>query len=118
MLQEGYLTQEELEEALSEQSLRLGEILIREGYITTSQLEHALNLQKKENKKLGRLLREMGYTTDEQIKRGLARRREKLGEVCLRKGFISNYGLQSALAMKRHGPRWMEKVWEGKVTLH
>ncbi len=46
---------------------KLGEILIEEGLITEEQLEHALAVQKGKNKKLGKVLIELGYINEMQV---------------------------------------------------
>lgn len=46
---------------------RLGDLLIEEGIINNKQLEKALERQKKEQKKLGTILVDMGFTTESEI---------------------------------------------------
>lgn len=46
---------------------RLGDLLIEEGIINNKQLEKALERQKKEQKKLGTILVDMGFTTEGEI---------------------------------------------------
>lgn len=46
---------------------KIGEILLNEGVITQEQLNEAINLQKKEGGKLGEILTKLGYVTEEQI---------------------------------------------------
>ena len=46
---------------------KLGEILVEEGLITEEQLETALKLQKGKNKKIGKILIELGYINDVQV---------------------------------------------------
>jgi len=46
---------------------RIGEILLNEGIITQEQLNEAINLQKKEGGKVGEALIKLGYVTEEQI---------------------------------------------------
>ena len=52
---------------------KLGEILIDEGYISDEQLENALVAQKGKNKKLGKVLIELGYITDIQVAESLTK---------------------------------------------
>lgn len=51
---------------------RLGEILVDEGYITQEQLETALSLQKEGGELLGRILIEQGYLTERALARAMA----------------------------------------------
>ena len=50
---------------------KLGEILLDKGYITDEQLENALVAQKGKNKKLGKILIELGYINDMQVAESL-----------------------------------------------
>ncbi len=52
---------------------RLGDILTGEGLITPSQLEKALLLQKGKNKRVGKILVELGYLDERQIAGALAK---------------------------------------------
>jgi type IV pilus assembly protein PilB len=45
----------------------IGEALVEAGLITNEQLENALTLRKGKNKRLGKILLELGYTTEIQI---------------------------------------------------
>lgn len=47
--------------------MRIGELLVKYGIITDAQLQEALKLQKKEGKKLGEILSELGYLSSEQL---------------------------------------------------
>lgn len=49
------------------EKIRLGESLVKEGLITTLQLENALAVQKTSNRKIGKILIELKYVTEEQI---------------------------------------------------
>jgi hypothetical protein len=102
MVSRGYVTKEQLKEALSEQRLRLGEVLIKAGLITTEQLEHALDYQKVEKKKLGEILRELGYSTDEKIIWALRKMNRRLGEIFVEKGFYTKIEINRVLARMRY----------------
>lgn len=52
--------------------LRLGELLIREGKLTDDQLQQALTRQKATGRRLGAVLQDLGFVTDEGIARLLA----------------------------------------------
>lgn len=117
-ISEGYVTEETLSEALREQNLRVGEVLVRAGRITAEQLEHALNRQRKVQGKLGDVLKDLAYSTDEDIDWALDNTGKRLGEILVRKDVISRYDLNSSLALQRYGPKWSQKAWEGKITIH
>ena len=117
-LAEGCVTEEDLREALREQNLRVGEVLVRAGRITAEQLEDALNRQRKVSGKLGDILKDLAYTTEEDINWALNNTGKRLGEILLRKDVISRYDLNSSLALQRYGPNWSQKAWEGKITIH
>jgi hypothetical protein len=115
---EGYVTEEDLREALREQNLRVGEVLVRAGRITAEQLEHALNRQREVPGKLGDILKDLAYSTDEDIDWALDNTGKRLGEILVRNDVISRYDLNSSLALQRYGPGWLQKVWEGKISIH
>jgi hypothetical protein len=117
-ISEGYVTEETLSEALREQNLRVGEVLVRAGRITAEQLEYALNRQRNVPKKLGDILKDLSYITDEDIDWALDNTGKRLGEILVRKDIISRYDLNSSLALQRYGPKWSQKAWQGKITIH
>ncbi len=100
LVSKGYITEQELHRALSEQRLRLGELLVRSGRITAQQLNHALDYQKKVSMKLGEILEAMGYITAEDINRALKRMKRKLGEIMIEMGLLRDYKLQRGLALQ------------------
>jgi len=102
MIYRGYITEKELQEALSEQRLRLGEVLIKAGFITTEQLEHALDYQKAVKMKIGEVLRELGYSTDENIIWALRKMNRRLGEIFVEKGFFTKNEISRVLARMRY----------------
>ncbi|MCF8177855.1 MAG: GspE/PulE family protein [Sulfuritalea sp.] len=53
--------------------IRLGDMLVQQNLVTGEQLELALAQQKRSGRKLGRVLVESGYVTEEGISKGLAR---------------------------------------------
>jgi hypothetical protein len=82
LVSEGYITEQDLKEALSEQRLRIGEVLLEAGRITARQLNQALDYQKKVSKrKLGEILKELGHSTEEDINWALDRMERSLGEI-------------------------------------
>ena len=118
LVSEGYVTEKDLMEALGEQSLRMGEILVQAGRITREQLEQALDHQKKHYRKLGEILRDLAFSTDEDIDWALNSSELRLGEIFLKKGVITDYDLNSSLALQRYGPNWVQSAWNGKITIH
>ncbi len=103
MVSRGYITDEELKEALSEQCLRIGEVLVTGGFITTAQLDHALLFQKKSNMKTGEILIDLGYSTEENIQWALEKQDRKLGEIFVEKGFFTKDEIDQLLDRKRYG---------------
>lgn len=55
------------------EKIRLGEVLLQQGQLTQDQLDAALSEQKRSGRKLGRVLMDSGYLTEEQIAGALAR---------------------------------------------
>jgi len=53
--------------------LRLGDVLVKQMLITEEQLQTALEMQRGTGKRLGRLLIEVGFVTEEAVAHGLAR---------------------------------------------
>ena len=93
LVREGYISEKELDEALEEQRQRIGEKLLQSGSITAKQLDEALCYQEDASCRLGVALRELGYTTDEEISGALNKRNRKLGEILRAKGLVSEYEL-------------------------
>jgi MSHA biogenesis protein MshE len=55
------------------EKIRLGDLLVQQNVITNEQLKLALDEQKRSGRKLGRVLVESGYATEDGISRALAR---------------------------------------------
>ncbi len=55
------------------EKIRLGDLLVQQGLIAAEQLKHALDEQKRTGRKLGRVLVESNYVTEEGISTALAR---------------------------------------------
>ena len=55
------------------EKVRLGEILLQQGLLTDTQLQEALDEQRKSGRKLGRVFVEKGFVSEEQISTALAR---------------------------------------------
>src|SRR5471032_1065148 len=56
-----------------QEKIRLGDVLVLQKVISQEQLRVTLDLQKKSGRKLGRILIEQGFATEEQISKALAR---------------------------------------------
>lgn len=54
------------------EKFRLGDLLVQKNCITQEQLEYVLAEQKRSGRKFGRLVVELGYTTDEAVARAIA----------------------------------------------
>jgi len=54
------------------EKFRLGDLLVQKSCITQEQLEYVLGEQKRSGRKFGRLVVELGYTTDEAVARAIA----------------------------------------------
>ena len=57
---------------MDERRMALGHLLVKRGIVTPEQVDEALEIQKETNEKLGTILVELNYTTEEQIARALA----------------------------------------------
>ena len=55
------------------EKIRLGDMLVQQQLVTAEQLRLALEEQKRSGRKLGRVLVESGYVTEDGISKGLAR---------------------------------------------
>lgn len=96
LVDEGVLTHEDLEEALSTQSeesqahRKLGDFFVEQGIITADQLDQAIELQRQDPNlgRLGDLLVQMGAVTQEEVDEVLGEQsegsRSRLGEVLVR----------------------------------
>lgn len=61
------------EPAKKHQVIRIGDILVEQGLISAEQLQFALNEQRRSGRRLGRVLIDHNYVTDEQIAGALAK---------------------------------------------
>ena len=111
LVSEGYLTEEELKEGLTEQGLKLGEILLREGKLTEDQLKKALVLQKENRKKLGKILTDLGFVREEDIVWALSHMNQRLGKILIKKGYLADHELNNSLQLQKKGPQWVKKSW-------
>lgn len=104
----------QLTSALSEQAKlnsRLGDILVNKGFLTQQELDNALAIQNNRNpqapmlarKMLGDLLLESGKLTTVQLHSALETQnltQQKIGEVLIQMGFVSQHDIDSALNLQ------------------
>lgn len=130
LVAEELLTEEELEQALTEQATSgrlLGQIIVANGYLSAFSLarvlseQHGVQLSPREGapaapaplvappekvwRPLGKLLVDLEFLTESQLERALAAQREeggRLGEVLVSRGLLSGAELAQALA-EQHG---------------
>jgi hypothetical protein len=100
LVSEGYIEQGQLEAALSEQMLTIGQVLLQAGRITVQELQEALDYQEKVSKQLGEILKELGHSTPEDIDWALNKMKRKLGEILREKEALSDDELHRALALQ------------------
>jgi hypothetical protein len=105
LLREGYLTKEELEEALEEQKLRIGEVLVLSGRLTEKQLEDSLERQKQVSKKLGEVLIDLGFSTQKDIDWALHMMERRLGEILRERGLLKEEDIEWLLGQQEFGRR-------------
>lgn len=103
LLNEGYLTSEQLTEALrdmKESRPKFGVLAMNEGYLTGEQIEYLHQKQMFENKRIGDLAVSMGYITQQQVEELLAKQPAgylMLGQTLVDKGYISNIQFSEAI---------------------
>ncbi|MFC1815144.1 hypothetical protein ACFL0M_04205 [Thermodesulfobacteriota bacterium] len=100
LVSQGYISPDELHQALLEQDLRLGEILVQSGRITPQQREQALKYQQKKDKMIGEIFRELGYSTEEDLRWALNKMDRRLGKILREKRLLTDYDLACALSLK------------------
>jgi hypothetical protein len=104
-VREGYLTTEQLKEALDEQKLRIGEILVRSGRVSTEQLNQTLEHQERLSAPLGQILTGLGYATEADIEWALRKRHRRLGEILREKKIVTTDDLAWLLGQQKFGLR-------------
>ncbi len=112
LIREGFMSAEQLEQALSVQKKRerykpLGEICIELKFISKAQLRRTLRIYRK-NIRIGDLLVNLGMITMDQLKEALKTQKlkgGKLGEVLVAMGFITEASLVNALAVQLGVPK-------------
>jgi hypothetical protein len=101
LVSEKYVSPEQLEAALSEQMLTIGQVLIQAGRITVQELREALDYQQKVSKQLGEILKDLGHSTPEDIEWALNRMARKVGEILKEQEVLSDDDLRHAVVMQR-----------------
>ena len=100
LVSQGFITPEQLKEALLEQGLRLGEVLTRAGRITDQQKKHALNLQKKQYREFGEILKGLGYVSEADIQWAMDKMNRNIGSILKEKRLVTDYDITCALSLK------------------
>ncbi len=93
LVDDGVITQEQLDKALKNKNRKIGEIFVDEGLTTTDKVEEAV----KEQKLLGEILIEKGEITESQLEEALEEQNRKVGEVLVRDGATTSTKIDSAL---------------------
>jgi hypothetical protein len=105
LLREGYVTKEDLEEALEEQKLRIGEVLVLSGRLTMEQLNESLERQKQVSRKLGEVLIELGFSTQKDVDWALHMMERRLGEILRERGLLKEEDIEWLLGQQEFGRR-------------
>jgi hypothetical protein len=105
LVSDGYITREQLQEALAEQEQRIGEVLLEDGRVSAHQLEEALRQQKTMKARLGDLLMGLGFVTEEDIHWALGKLHRRLGEILRDKGLLTEHDVDWALGRQQYGAR-------------
>ena len=109
MLQQGFITQDELKRGLSKQSdlrrKRIGEVLIEDAMASPEEVESGLKKQKvKLESKLGEILVAAGAVSQSQVHEALNRQKQdaakRLGQIFLEMEIVSEEMLSLAIALK------------------
>ncbi|MGR3292831.1 MAG: chemotaxis protein CheW [Candidatus Scalindua sp.] len=93
LLDEGTITQEQLDKALEEGNKKIGEILVDDGVTTPDKIEKALT----EQKPIGEILAEKGVITEPQLDNALKQQGKKVGERLVEIGATTTDSIDSAL---------------------
>ena len=100
LVSKGYITEKELDAALTEQRAKFGEVLVESDRITAGQLHIALERQKIESIKIGEMCKKMGYITSEDLNWALDRIKRRLGVILIELGVLKDEELQDALTIQ------------------
>ena len=95
------VSKEDIAKALRLRKLRLGEILVEFGRITPEHRDYALMIQKaQKNRKIGTILKELGYSTEEDIRWALNRAHQKLGKTLNKLNLVNDFDISCAMSLK------------------
>lgn len=95
------VSKEDLAKALRLQHMRLGEILVEFARITPEQRDYALMIQKiQKDRKMGDILKELGYSTEDDIRWALNRAHRKLGKTLNKLNLVNDYDITCAMSLK------------------
>jgi hypothetical protein len=105
LLRDGFISKEELEEALEEQKLRIGEVLVLSGRLNETQLDESLKRQKQVSRKLGEVLIQQGFSTQKDIDWALHMMERRLGEILRERGILKEEDIEWLLGQQEFGRR-------------
>jgi fumarate reductase subunit C len=105
LVRDGYVSKDELEEALEEQKLRIGEVLLFSGRLDEMQLNESLQRQKQVSRKLGEVLIELGFSTQKDIDWALHMMERRLGEILRERGLLKEEDIEWLLGQQAFGRR-------------
>jgi two-component system chemotaxis sensor kinase CheA len=98
LLDEGTITQDQLDKALNERGKKIGEILVEEGITTTENIEKALD----EQKPIGQILTEKGEITEPQLAGALKQQERKVGEILVDNAATTPGNIDTALESQQN----------------
>ncbi|MCP4254471.1 MAG: chemotaxis protein CheA [Candidatus Scalindua sp.] len=93
LLDDGTITQEQLDKALEDGNKKIGEILVDDGVTTPDKIEKAL----KDQKPIGEILAEKGVITEPQLDNALKQQGKKVGERLVESGATTAESIDTAL---------------------
>jgi len=104
LVKRGFISHDELDEALSEQKLRIGDMLLQAGKLAPGELEQALDYQRSlQGIRVGEALVKLGYVSKEDVFWALQRSNRKLGRILIERGLITEYELHQILGRLWYG---------------
>ncbi len=106
LINEDLVTNEQLNEAMTEQNLKTGEILIQTGRLKQDQLEDALKKQKNPSTMIGNILIEMGYVSEKDVQWALKQKAQRtlnlmMGEMLVQAEKLKQKQLDAGLKFQR-----------------
>jgi type II secretory ATPase GspE/PulE/Tfp pilus assembly ATPase PilB-like protein len=109
-----------------QQKLRIGELLVQEGLLTQEQVEHVLATQKERQQAapFGEICEELGFLSTASLGKILRKHHQRilLGELLVHLGLVSQEQIQAALAQQKKtkqklGTLLIEKGWMSETAL-